>query len=323
MEDNLPKYTQNQAVGNRSASELKTVMQKFSVFQEIDTSQDLGIDYIGTIIENCHPTIYNFNAQCKGTDDSEIKMNADKTVFNYSIKTKTINYWLQKKDVTFLFLVDIEKELIYWTAPLREVENRDLSNQESVTIHIPVENCITSKTQYLSSEFKFEIMRYYANFGKAVVSQLELIQSSHNSDIAQMLELMAVLEENMTMVKNKYDEIIGELNKKIEDDLKSVLNYCSRMDQMDDVVRVYCPKGIFNTEFSVGVNKKTIKECEAELEQYIETGDVSYEFLYKFSKEIYELRRNLLGFLREMVYEDMPFSDHSDIDEECIKVIGW
>lgn len=121
MKEKLPTFTLNQSVGNRAASELQAVMQKFSVFQEIDTSQDLGIDFIGTIIENCHPTKYNFNAQCKGIEDSEIKMNAGKTEFTYSIKTQTINYWRQKKDVTFLFLVDIKKEIIFWTAPLREV----------------------------------------------------------------------------------------------------------------------------------------------------------------------------------------------------------
>lgn len=125
--------------------------------------------------------------------------------FTYSIKTQTINYWRQKKDVTFLFLVDIEKEIIFWTAPLREVENRDLSKQDSVTIHIPVNNCISSKTDCLSSNFKFEIIRYYACFGQDIVSQLNQIQQiNDNNDVANMLELMAVLEKNMTLVKNKY-----------------------------------------------------------------------------------------------------------------------
>ena len=41
----------------------------------------------------------------------EILFNS-KTEFTYSIKTQTINYWRQKKDVTFLFLVDIKKEIM-------------------------------------------------------------------------------------------------------------------------------------------------------------------------------------------------------------------
>ncbi|MGN0727571.1 MAG: hypothetical protein ACI4LL_05400, partial [Anaerovoracaceae bacterium] len=106
-------------------------------------------------------------------------------------------------------------------------------------------------------------------------------------------------------------------------DLKCTLNYCVRLDQMDDVVRQYCPNGIYNTKFSIGANKKTIKECKLELEQYAESGTISYEKLYEFSKEIHEIRRNVLGFLREMVYEDMPFTNHPDIDNECISVLGY
>lgn len=191
-------------------------------------------------------------------------------------------------------------------------------------IHIPVDNCISSKTDCLSSNFKFEIIRYYACFGQDIVSQLEQIQHiNDNNDITNMLELMAVLEKNMMLVKNKYDKIISELNNKIEEDLKCTLNYCVRLDQMDDVVRRYCPNGIFNTKFSTGANQKTIKECKLELEQYAESGTISYEKLYELSKEIYEIRRNVLGFLREMVYEDMPFTNHSDIDKECISVLGF
>lgn len=193
-----------------------------------------------------------------------------------------------------------------------------------MTIHIPVDNCISSKTHCLSSNFKFEIIRYYACFGQDIVSQLEQIQHiNDNNDIVNMLELMAVLEKNMMLVKNKYDEIISELNNKIEEDLKCTLNYCARLDHMDSIVRRYCPNGIFNTKFSVGASEKTIKECKLELEQYVESGTISYEKLYEISKEIYEMRRNVLFFLREMVYEDMPFIKHSDIDKECISVLGY
>ena len=41
MKEKLPTMTINQSVGNRAASELQAVMQKFSVFQEIDTGLSL------------------------------------------------------------------------------------------------------------------------------------------------------------------------------------------------------------------------------------------------------------------------------------------
>lgn len=43
----------------------------------------------------------------------------------------------------------------------------------------------------------------------------------------------------------------------------------------------------------------------------VESDTISYEKLYQLSKEIYEIRCNILGFLREMVYEDMPFTKSS------------
>ena len=110
-------------------------MQKYCIFPDIEQSQDLGIDFIGTVINDGTHTEYNFNAQCKGTDNSEVKLNADGTVFAYPIKVSTINYWKQKKDVTFLFLVDERNEQIYWTAPLKEIENKDLSAQDTYTFH--------------------------------------------------------------------------------------------------------------------------------------------------------------------------------------------
>ena len=60
MGDKLPKYTRNQQIGNRSASILKSVMQRFCIFTELDQSQDLGIDFIETFINNSYPTTYNF-----------------------------------------------------------------------------------------------------------------------------------------------------------------------------------------------------------------------------------------------------------------------
>lgn len=176
MDDKLPKYTKNQQVGNRSATILKAVMQKFCIFTELDQSQDLGIDFIGTVINNSYPTTYNFYAQCKGTDNIDVKLNSTGTIFSYSIDVKTINYWKQKKDITFLFLVDERNEVVYWSAPLHEIENKDILNQDSYSFHIPKINCISQSSSELSEDFIFEIIRYYANFSDELINQLGKIQ---------------------------------------------------------------------------------------------------------------------------------------------------
>lgn len=323
MKDKLPKFTPAQMVGNRAASVLQAVMQKFCIFEEISANQDLGIDFMGTILENSLPTKYNFNVQCKGTEDSGVKMNADKSKFVYSIKTTTINYWKQKKDVTFLFLVDIKKEVIFWSSPLKEIDNRDLSKQDSVTIHIPLNNIISSKSICLSSDFKFEIIRYYACFAQGVVSQLQNIrQMKDNNEISHMLELVKVLEANMLLVQNEYNELISELRNKITEDLNSTYSYWCILNTID-IVKKYCPKGIFDASFSNKKGGKTLGECEIKLESYVNNNTISHEKLYELSKEVFEIRKNVLAFLREMAYEDCPYMNHTDIDEECTRILDF
>lgn len=318
MGDKLPKYTRNQQIGNRSASILKSVMQRFCIFTELDQSQDLGIDFIGTVINNSYPTTYNLYAQCKGTDDIDVKLNTAKTIFSYPIDVRTINYWKQKKDITFLFLVDEKDEVVYWCAPLHEIEDKDTSNQCSYSFHIPKNNCISKSSLELSEAFIFEIIRYYANFSEELINQLVKIQqlSINMKSRPYTLELMEVLEQNFKKVDEKYQETINKLINKIEFDLKRSLDYCCTLDQMDDIVRTYCPKGIFHTPFGTGTGAKTINECKERINTLVSKKDITYKELYALSKEIFELRGNLLGFLREMIYEDMPFETHDDIDAE-------
>ena len=52
------------------------------------------------------------------------------------------------------------------------------------------------------------------------------------------------------------------------------------------------------------------------LDALISRNDVTYKELFELSKEVSELRGNFLGFFREMVYEDMPFSNHDDVEKE-------
>lgn len=318
MGEKLPVYTKNQQIGNRSATILKSVMQKFCVFSDIEQSQDLGIDFIGTVINDSSPTEYNFNAQCKGTDNSEIKLNANGTAFSYPIKVSTINYWKQKKDVTFLFLVDERNEQIYWVSPLKEVENADLSAQNTYTFHIPKSNCLNRNSEMLPESFIFEIIRYYANFSETIIRQLNKVQyySTNNNSIENMLELMEILEKNFNKVDEKYKETINKLIEKIKFDIERSIDYCYKLDQMDEVVRIYCPNGIFNTPFGTGKESKTIYEFKEKISALISRKDITYKELFELSKEAFELRGNYLGFLREMVYEDMPLSNHDDIEIE-------
>ena len=74
--------------------------------------------------------------------------------------------------------------------------------------------------------------------------------------------------------------------------------------------------GIYNIPFGTGNSAKTIEECKEKIDTLISRNDVTYKELFELSKEVSEMRGNFLGFFREMVYEDMPFSNHDDIEKE-------
>lgn len=318
MKEQLPKYTKNQAIGNRSATVLKAIMQKHCLFTDVDQEQDLGIDFIGTVLKGEYPSDKNFNAQCKGSDDVDLKLNATGTEFCYPIKVSTLNYWKQKRDVTFLFLVDEENECVYWTAPLNEIEGKDISEQKSFTCHIPKTNIINSKTSELPESFSFEIIRYYANYAEPIIRQLNNITKdlSSNIEYKNMLELMNTLERNFKAVEQKHKEVMDGLIKKIKSDLSRIFYYCQQLDYMTEVVNTYCPNGIYATPFGDGKGMQTVHECKEKIDSLIQNADVSYEELFELSKEVFELKGNYLGFYREMVYEDNPFGNHDDIEKE-------
>lgn len=61
-----------------------------------------------------------------------------------------------------MFLVDEQNEQVYWAAPLKEIDNKDLSSQDTYTFHISLENYLDRNSIVLPEDFVFEIIRYYA-----------------------------------------------------------------------------------------------------------------------------------------------------------------
>lgn len=316
MEEKLPIYSKNQKVGNRSETFLQFIMEKFCIITAINQNQDFGIDFSGTVLDDSHPKEYNFNVQCKGTDSCEIWLDANGTTFSYPVKTSTINYWKQKQDVTFLFIVDLKNEQIYWTAPLKEIENKDLSGQDTYTFHIPKTNCLDSSSEALPESFIFEIMRYYADYSETIIQQLDRVQNYSTDNIKNMLEIMEILEKSFRKVDVKYKETINKLIEKIKYDLNRSISYCYQLENMNDIVLKYCPKGILNTAFDTGKENKTIGDIQDMINDLISREKITYNELYELSKEVSHFRGNFLGFYREMVYEDRPFANHDDIDKE-------
>ena len=319
--EQLPKMTNNQILGNRSASLLKEIMMKFCSFPEIEQNQDLGIDFIGTVIVNGVPTRLNFNAQCKGIDEIEKKYCETSDCYTYQIKVSTINYWIQKNDVTFLFLVDSGNDVIYWSAPLKEVKGKSLDCQTEYTFHIPRSNIIRRIDDELPELFIFEIISYSANFAPRVCEQMQRVAEGSDDGITKIymthiFDMMKDLEENFRIVCKKYEETAKAIRDNIQNDLCKSINACTQLDQIDDIVRTYCVNGVFEEPFDAGNGKKTIKDLENEFEALTKKDDIDYIQLSNFYKQLFEYKGNIIGYLREMIYEDDPFNEHKDIEDE-------
>lgn len=327
MNRKLPKYPNNKHVGNIAASMLQSILQRFCIFSTISEEHDIGIDFNGTVLDGEKPTMYNFNAQCKGTKNTDCKLNLSGTDFSYSIKVSTINYWKQKKDPTFLFLVDLQKRNAYWVAPLHQLEEKAIDNQDFVTIHISKRDCLNYDTSCLPQKFIYEIVRYYACFYSGIETQLKALQSG-SLDINNekyLVDIADVLEENADLTESEINKIRSKIIKKIKLDIRKSINYCFQLDHMDEVpsVRKYCPEGIFDTKFlTYSDGEKTIREYEDEINLLLKKKNISLKELIKLSRNLYEFKTNILIFLREMVNEDMPFTYNKYIEDEvtnCLK----
>lgn len=318
--EKLPIYTKNQQKGNQSASLLKSILQKFCILNEIGQEQDVGIDFTGIVLKDSQPSDLCFNVQCKGTDEIENKKLKLSSEYAYPIKVETINYWKQKKDVTFLFLVDAVENKAYWVDALEYLKGEDISNQNSVTIRIPQNQVISFESKELPSGFVFSIIKYYCNFAPYVNEQLRAIQSAINNFQVgkEAIEIFNILQKNIMEVNNQYKETIIEVLNKIQYDFGKTLIYATKLDQMDDIVRVYCVNGVFN-DSSLGYDGKSLREIIQEVND-LKNKEINtvndLEKLLLFSEKIEEVEGNVMGFYREMAYEDCPMGDHSDIEND-------
>ncbi|PKE26511.1 DUF4365 domain-containing protein [Macrococcoides caseolyticum] len=324
MTENLPIFNKNQMIGASSASYLKYILQRFCLVNEIDQTQDIGIDFSATILNNNRPTKLNFYIQCKGTDNPGIYLDSGKENFCYSIATSTLNYWIQKQDITFIFLVDLPNQNIYWANPLEQVQKTKLINQKSVSIKIPLNQIINSNTKNIPDDIQFNIYKHYSNFSSAVIMNLEKfeseIENGRQSFNEQQLDtIISNLSKHHKEVERKFIEVSDKLKRRLEYDFKKAMYYAIKIDQMDEIKHQYCPKGIFLTEFSNNVNNH--RYSIESLYGLIDTSsNCDLDILYTLCKIVHEFMIDILFFYRELAYEDSPFTSHADIEEEISKL---
>lgn len=136
MANNLPKRTKPQMIGSNASELLSSVLTKFCNVIPVPQEKDLGIDHICEIIDKEYPTGKLFNVQCKGKD--ELKIQKRNNLISIPIAVTTINYWLKQSNPTFLFVVDCQNLIFYWSFPQQFLTSLTTKWQEQKTVSIPV-----------------------------------------------------------------------------------------------------------------------------------------------------------------------------------------
>lgn len=320
--EKLPIYSNEKKTGNIASDILKSILQKFAIVNLHDESIDLGIDMRAQVIENNVPKEQFFNIQCKGKSDIEI-LDLENNCFKVQIKVATINYWNQQNETTFLFVVDNKTANCYWCNPLLQLGSRiaEIQKNESVVIKVPLNNCLNSNSQSLPNEFINCITLYLVqNISKIsdVTKKIkDGISGKYTLDISSSFNILSILMKQVNKIEEDYNDISTIIIQNIESGLSNSIKYFIELDQID-LSRHYCQEGVFNsTDFSC--SKKTIKQLKEEANNLIASFQKqmkNIEILKSLeicNKEIENIMGNALGFLYEMVCEDDPWNDHSEL----------
>lgn len=313
MEEKLPIFNSAQQTGSKGAANFESIMNKFCLVTEI-AQQDIGIDFSCTILENSKPTVFNFNVQCKATEDEGIYISKDNTYFSYQIKTSTINYWKQKPDPTFLVLVDNQKRTIYWVDALNYIKDKDISNNDKVTFRIPKISYFDDSTSSIPKDFKMSILNYHANFAPRVLKSIDILQNSL-TDIEklpsnQIGDIITKLQDSLFLVNEETTKLLIDIMKQ---HFRSSMKYAEKLDQLDETVRKYCKNGIYHEKFSFGDKEYSVLELENIIIKIETKKNMKLDELKKMAINFETFCSHIVHFYREMSNEDNPWHPNPQV----------
>lgn len=198
----------------------------------------------------------------------------------------------------------------------------EIQKQESVTIKVPFVNCINVQTKALSNEFINCITIYLVKKASRLSDITQQIKSGitgkYTLDIASSFEILSMLLNETTKIKQDYYDIANIIINNIKLRLEENFNVFHRLDYIP-CARRYCPNGVFNDRQFGNKADKSMRDLEEEATELIdmfENNKDNVELLKKLEiceEELIDLHRNALAFLYEMACEDDPFGDHSKL----------
>ena len=149
----MPNRTNEHRVETESTNVVRELIVNEAIFREL-SEKDYGIDGVVEFF-NSDGSLSGDEilVQIKGSRNVSAKKGAVRT---HSIKTKTVKYWVQKKQAVFILFVDVSKRIIYFedAKRLARVHSKKIDTQKTISFSIRESQSISSK---VLTDFRREI----------------------------------------------------------------------------------------------------------------------------------------------------------------------
>lgn len=112
----MAKYLKSKQVGNKGEAFLESLISEYAITHKIDSSKDVGLDFLCEWVYGERPTQLLFGIQVKTRNNKNFKLIEEKSRLNllqeykssFTIKKDTLNYWNGFDFPVFLFLINIQ-----------------------------------------------------------------------------------------------------------------------------------------------------------------------------------------------------------------------
>lgn len=205
---NLPKRPKQHEIDSKGLAILQYKLSPHFIFRSI-TERDYGIDALLEMTEGGSVTGKFITVQVKSK--GSIHWNK-KNQFKEKINSSTVNYWMNNNDPVLIFLVDCEKEIVYFANAKRQArENYSQLSSSGVSFEFLEENDITSDVGLVRMLASIFIENDYQEFISAVkdfVMNLgnynEHLESNQGRDF-----FLFVDEEQIDMTRHIYKVLMN------------------------------------------------------------------------------------------------------------------
>jgi len=116
----MAKYIKSKQIGNKGEAFFESLISEYAIAHKIDSSKDVGLDFLCEWVFGQNPTQLLFGIQVKTRNDKSFRLIKEKSNLNllpeykssFIIKKDTLDYWRGFDFPVFLFVINIENEKI-------------------------------------------------------------------------------------------------------------------------------------------------------------------------------------------------------------------